>query len=79
MEETETGARLFASPKAPCAPSLGDALVDLARARPGLSMAEAAGALGVSRAKLDRRAKDLVLQRRLESRVEAGVRRLFPA
>ena len=59
----------------PSAPDLASRLLDHVRERPGATTAELAGLLGVSRARVDRRLKDLVLSGELEAERAAGERR----
>jgi hypothetical protein len=74
----------FASHSAPRAPErvaepLEEAILARVAASPGLSASELARGLEVSRLRIDRRVKDLLLAGDLTSRVEGGSRRLYRA
>ena len=73
----ESGARLYGLKAIPERKPLVERLLLLVRQRPGLSVQEAADALGVCRSSADRHAKALVVQGTLESRLVQGERRLF--
>ena len=73
----ESGARLYSLRTIPERKSLVERMLLLVRQRPGLSIPEYAGLLGVSRSSADRHAKALVVQGTLESRLVEGERRLY--
>lgn len=76
------GRRVFSSAAVRAAPRVDPAsaaLMVAVRARPGASLTELGAALGLARGRIERRAIELLRAGRLESRIESGTRRLFPA
>lgn len=73
----EHGARLYSLKAIPARRTLVERMLLLVRERPGLSVPQAAEALGVSRSSADRYAKALVVSGALESRLVGGERKLY--
>jgi hypothetical protein len=76
-DEPTRFAHLAARPRVPAGP-LEESILALVRARPGVSARAIAKELGLTRLRVDGRAKDLISTGALTSRVERGCRRLYP-
>lgn len=83
VDRAPDGPRRYALPTAARpeaqAASLDACVLARIREQPGASTGDLARDLGVDRRRVDRRVKDLLLGGLIESRVERGTRRLYPA
>jgi DNA-binding transcriptional ArsR family regulator len=66
------------TPRAP-SPPLQDHILAAIAAQPGMTSGEVAATVGAGSWRVQERVKDLLMAGRLESRVDAGTRRLYPA
>ena len=79
MHADAEGVTRYSLQAVPPEPSLASKLLESVRTNPGATTAQLAALLGVSRARVDRRLKELVLAGELEAERDAGERRYRPA